>query len=203
MTGKKQFEEAKALDHALVAFWHAGYQATSYPDLEAATGLNKSSLYNAFGAKSDLYQKCLARFEQTCEQPLLDQLQQSGLRRVLAAYFEGLFEHFADTSIPCGCLAGMAALASNPADMQQMADRQHDRLGALLAARFQRAVAEGELPENTDTGALSALFVVLSRGLARMHRDADMQVMRRALTGAMAVLDAPPRKSRAPGAQTG
>lgn len=194
MAGKKQFEEGKALDRALVAFWHSGYEATSYVDLEAATGLNKSSLYNAFGGKSDLYSKCLERFENTHERPLLQQLNQSGLHRVLGAYFESLFEHFADTSVPCGALATMQALATGGAGAPSVT-RQMNRLQALLQARFERALNEGELPQDTDTDALTSLFLVLSRGLAVLHHgQEDMHILRQALTAALAVLDAPPRR---------
>lgn len=206
MAGKKQFEEAQALDRALVAFWQAGYQATSYTDLEAATGLNKSSLYNAFGAKSELYKKCLQRFETAYEQPLLEHLQQGKLRDVLAAYFEGLFKHFADTTIPCGSLATMDALANGSrsgADAQWV-QSQMDRLRVLLQTRFERAIHDGELAKNTDTNALACLFVVLSRGLAVLHHnDAEIQILRSALSSSMAILDAPPRKTRAPAAQNG
>jgi len=194
MAGKKQFDEDKALDHALVAFWHSGYQATSYPELEAATGLNKSSLYNAFGGKSVLYEKCRARFDQTHEQPLLNQLQQSGLRQVLIAYFEGLFEHFADSSIPCGSLATMDALATGGPGAGA-AQCQLNRLQALLQARIDRAVDEAELPADTDSNALACLFLVLSRGLAVLHRtDQEIQILRDALAAGLAILDAPPRK---------
>jgi len=72
LAGIKTFEEGKALDQALVAFWHSGYEGTSFADIEAATGLNKSSLYNAFGNKQSLYQKCLDRFGKTYETAMLD-----------------------------------------------------------------------------------------------------------------------------------
>jgi AcrR family transcriptional regulator len=194
MAGKKQFEEGKALDRALVAFWHSGYEATSYVDLEAATGLNKSSLYNAFGGKSNLYNKCLERFEKTHEQPLLQQLHQIGLRHVLTAYFESLFEHFADSSVPCGSLATMQALATGGTGAP-LVTSQMNRLQALLHARFERALKEGELPPDTDTDALTGLFLVLSRGLAVLHHgQEDMRILRQALTAALAILDAPPRK---------
>ena len=55
MSGIKQFDEARALDGAMNVFWQNGFSATSYPELMEATGLNKSSLYNAFGDKQALY----------------------------------------------------------------------------------------------------------------------------------------------------
>ena len=62
MAGMKQFDENRALDGAMKVFWQNGFIATSYPELMEATGLNKSSLYNAFGDKQALYRRCLERF---------------------------------------------------------------------------------------------------------------------------------------------
>jgi AcrR family transcriptional regulator len=49
-----------ALARATDAFWSAGYAATSLDELAAATGMNRPSLYGAFGDKHDLYLKTLA-----------------------------------------------------------------------------------------------------------------------------------------------
>lgn len=62
MSGAKQFDPDQALDKAMRVFWSQGFEGTSYAALTQATCLNKSSLYNAFGDKRQLYQRCLARF---------------------------------------------------------------------------------------------------------------------------------------------
>jgi len=199
MVGKKSFEEGRALDQALIAFWHSGYEGTSYSDLESATGLNKSSLYNAFGDKAALYQKCIERFDQSYQSALRDGLSGPNLRQVLVAYFDELFAHFADTTIPCGSLATMESLEDGKADSENGAfiKGQLDKLMTLLDKRFERAVHDKELPENTDTAALAALFFVISRGLGNLHKsDEDISVMRNALKSAMTILDNPPLKSK-------
>lgn len=199
MAGKKTFEEGKALDQALIAFWHSGYEGTSYSDLEAATGLKKSSLYNAFGDKAALYQKCIERFEQSYQGALREGLSGPNLRQVLAAYFDELFAHFADSTIPCGSLATMEFLVDGDVDVEKDAfvKSQLDKLIGLLEKRFVQAVHDKELPEGTDTTALAALFFVVSRGLGDLHKtDEDISVMRRALKAAMQLLDNPPLKSK-------
>ena len=196
MAGKKSFEEGKALDQALIAFWHSGYEGTSYADLEAATGLKKSSLYNAFGDKATLYQKCIDRFEDSYQAAIRDGLSGPDLREVLLAYFDELFSHFADTTIPCGSLATMKAIAKGENQQENGAfiKAQLDKLTSLLNRRFIQAVTDGELPENTDTTALTALFFVISQGLGNLHSsDAEIGVMRDALHAAMRILDDPPR----------
>src|SRR5262249_42045856 len=58
----RAYDPDEALARAMGAFWDAGYAGTSLDDLSAATGMNRPSLYAAFGDKHALYQKALERY---------------------------------------------------------------------------------------------------------------------------------------------
>ena len=62
MARPRKFDEGRALDAAMEAFWAAGYEATSTQDLCDATGLGRSSIYNTFKSKHDLFERALARY---------------------------------------------------------------------------------------------------------------------------------------------
>src|ERR1700704_2261736 len=53
----RAYEPEVALARALDVFWKEGFAATSLDDLSAATGMNRPSLYGAFGDKRELYIK--------------------------------------------------------------------------------------------------------------------------------------------------
>src|SRR3954468_12723366 len=53
----RAYEPEVALARALDAFWKEGFAATSLDDLSAAIGMNRPSLYGAFGDKRELYIK--------------------------------------------------------------------------------------------------------------------------------------------------
>ena len=53
----RAYEPEIALSRALDVFWKDGFAATSLDDLSAATGMNRPSLYGAFGDKRELYKK--------------------------------------------------------------------------------------------------------------------------------------------------
>src|SRR3954451_8054213 len=57
----RSFDADAVLDKARAVFWNLGYAATSLDDLAAATGLNRPSLYGAFGDKHALYMAALQR----------------------------------------------------------------------------------------------------------------------------------------------
>src|SRR5271155_5979707 len=57
------FDPAKALDKALRVFWKHGYEGASLTDLTEAMGINRPSMYAAFGNKEELFRKVLDRYE--------------------------------------------------------------------------------------------------------------------------------------------
>lgn len=58
----RQFDEDAVIDAMIELFWRQGFNATSLDDIASATGLNRPSLYRAFGNKTDMYMKCLNVF---------------------------------------------------------------------------------------------------------------------------------------------
>ncbi len=62
MARPRSFDPEQALDLARDVFWQKGFEGTSLDDITAATGLNKPSLYAAFGDKSALFLKVLERY---------------------------------------------------------------------------------------------------------------------------------------------
>src|ERR1700684_4513583 len=86
----RQYDPDQALAKAAAAFWKGGFAATSLDELSAATGMNRPSLYAAFGDKRALYLKAYAHYRAEvreifrpiflAEAPLRDKL-----RRILVA----------------------------------------------------------------------------------------------------------------------
>ncbi|WP_097870014.1 TetR/AcrR family transcriptional regulator [Streptomyces sp. rh34] len=62
MARPRQFDEERALDAAMRTFWEYGYEATSTQDLCDVTGLGRSSIYNTFQSKRELFARSLARY---------------------------------------------------------------------------------------------------------------------------------------------
>lgn len=74
----RKFDEEAVLDTLTALFWQHGYEATSMADIVEASGLNKSSLYNTFGSKQQLFATVLARYIDTRACALADLVDASG-----------------------------------------------------------------------------------------------------------------------------
>jgi TetR/AcrR family transcriptional regulator, transcriptional repressor for nem operon len=108
-----QFDPDWALNAATTAFWSKGYEATSMQDLLGATHLSKSSLYQAFGGKPELFRRCLVHYEDDMVRQLHERLRTANssldfLRETLMQIAgEGV-----NTTTPRGCLIMNTAAGS-------------------------------------------------------------------------------------------
>src|SRR5512144_1287779 len=116
-----------ALARAADVFWRNGYDGTSLDDLVAATGMNRPSLYAAFGDKRDLYLKTLERYQQQSRAASLQLLADSAtLREFLTRFYSGALEIYrAGEPEARGCYSistAPAQAASDPAVRAFLAD---------------------------------------------------------------------------------
>ena len=192
MSGRKQFDEDQVLDAAMTAFWRDGFEATSIAELEHATGLNKSSLYNAYGSKEGLYGRCLARFSELYGRRLQAELEDTDFRTGVEAFFTRLLSRLEDGGVPNGCMSTMAAMELGGADgeLGQRVEANLEWMRQAFKASCARAVAAGEVPKDTDCDAIAAMLLAMTRGVAVLNRGhSDPEVVRSAVRGVLSVLD--------------
>ena len=63
MTKQNKFNKSTSVKKVTQLFYKKGYHATSMQDIVDATGLNRSSIYNSFGSKLDLFIECFEKCE--------------------------------------------------------------------------------------------------------------------------------------------
>src|SRR5215470_7451887 len=68
----RAYQPDVALAKALDLFRKDGFAATSLDDLSAATGMNRPSLYGAFGDKRELYIKSYRRYREDARAAMVD-----------------------------------------------------------------------------------------------------------------------------------
>src|SRR5215831_16019645 len=107
----RTFDLDKALDRALQVFWRKGYEGTSLSDLTEAMGINRPSLYAAFGNKEDLFNRVLDRYSEKYAAYIHYALNQPTARFVAQALMNGAADLLSSPRNPSGCLMVQGALS--------------------------------------------------------------------------------------------
>jgi AcrR family transcriptional regulator len=164
----REFDVDEALDRALKVFWRRGYEGATLPDLTAAMGINRPSLYAAFGSKEELFQKALDRYVKGPAAFVRDALNEPTARAVAERLLGGTIDLVTDRRNPRGCLIVQGALACG--ESGESVRREVAARGVAgevaLRQRFERAQADGDLPAEADPGDLARYVVTVMRGMA-------------------------------------
>jgi AcrR family transcriptional regulator len=150
-----------ALGKALDLFRRDGFAATSLDNLSAATGMNRPSLYGAFGDKRELYIKSYQRYREDARAAMIDIFRnEAPLRqRLQRIYAVALDIYLSGESGPRGCFTVMTAASeavSDP-DIRAMVLEGFVELDKAFAGCFRLAKEKGELPESADPIVLAQL----------------------------------------------
>ncbi|GAB6902390.1 TetR/AcrR family transcriptional regulator [Kineosporia succinea] len=120
MARSKEFDDLTAVTAARDVFWERGYASTSLAQLQTATGLSKSSLYETYGSKRELFTRAAENYLERVVLPRLAPLEEPGADlETLAAYFSGLATFFRaapDRIARRGCLLLNTAMDLNDLD---------------------------------------------------------------------------------------
>ncbi|MGH7550864.1 MAG: TetR/AcrR family transcriptional regulator [Gemmatimonadota bacterium] len=140
-------------------FWRKGYAPTTLSDLTEAMGINRASLYAAFGNKESLFRRVLDHYVHGPFSYFREALEAPTAREVVQRLLQGGANLGADARNPSGCLWVRGALShgDRPRLRREMSTRRR-RSVLDLERRLAQAVDDGDLPGETDPQAL-ALFV--------------------------------------------
>lgn len=162
------FDEHQALDQAVRVFWEHGYEGASMSELTAAMGINKPSLYAAFGSKEELFRRALARYQDTYGAYAPATLDQPTAYTVIESYLHATVDTATSSGHPPGCLSLQGGLSCSPANsgISEFLAGYRAAGESALADRLARAAREGDLAPGTDTAALARFVATLGQGLA-------------------------------------
>jgi AcrR family transcriptional regulator len=164
----RTFDEELVLDAAMRAFWAAGFAGTSTEDLCAATGLGRSSLYNTFTGKRELFLASLRRYSDEMHRRASEVLGRplpvrDRIREILQNGVEPV------PGDPAGCLVvnSVVELGDSDPEVAEQLRRDGERRLALIRDVLAAAQAAGEIDPSRDPEAL-AQFVGATLGGMRV-----------------------------------
>ncbi|WP_256107908.1 TetR/AcrR family transcriptional regulator [Streptomyces sp. ODS05-4] len=219
MPRQKLFDPQEVLDRAVLVFWERGQDGASVQDLVDAMGVNRFSLYTAFGDKHRLFLAALDRYgEQVTDRMLADLTRPGASVAEIGAYLDGLVRAVASGGpARFGCLmantmsdlavappaeAGSAGPdAGPPAHAAGVLPRllaHLDRLTAAFEAALTTAAARREIRPDLDPAAHARLLAVTVQGISACARLGHEDLLRQTVEAAMDALTGPPAPANRP-----
>src|SRR6516162_155463 len=156
----RAYQPEIALGKALDLFRKDGFAATSLDDLSAATGMNRPSLYGAFGDKRELYIKSYQRYRDDARAAMIDIFREElPIRQRLQRIYAVALDIYLSGESPRGCFTVMTAASEAVADpeIRGMVLEGFSELDKAFASCFRRAKENGKLPASADPLALAQL----------------------------------------------
>ena len=171
----RSFDRDQALDAAVLVFWDKGYEGSSIEDLTDAMGINRPSLYAAFGNKRDLFMQAIDRYAATHGNRAFSAFRlEPDNRMAVEQFFAASIECALADGTPRGCLINTVATeaAENDAELRDKLADMFTQTDAAIARR---------LATNDDADASP---IHDPEGLARMAHSVTHSIMTRARAGA-------------------
>ena len=194
MARPREFDIDQALERAMQVFWSKGYEAASLSDLTSAMGLSKSSLYETFGSKHELFLATLDYYNKTVTTQRVAGLIAGGdsAKSGIARVFNDLIEDILSKDERRGCFVTNSAVEVAACDptvaMRVSAGLVH------LEDTFFRAVKRGqdagEISALRDPRALARYLTSSLNGLVVMAKaDSNRQALRDVVEVVLSTLD--------------
>ena len=174
---QREFDKQIALDAAMEVFWSNGYNGTSLSDLTNAMGINKPSLYAAFGNKEALCISALNQYVSKYGSPHMEELNapNKSLRSRLTAYLKSIAGMVSDPELPGGCFVAATTNEAGgdclPTGVSQTVAKINQLTRKTLIDFFRQEASAGTPGKAGSPEVLADYILTLQYGLAVMARN--------------------------------
>ena len=166
----KQFDERQALTAAMNYFWEHGYDSSSLSDLLGVMGIGKSSFYQAFGSKENLFRMALALYAETSNGLIRGLEQQMSAKQVLLTLAQSAVDDMKATGKTRGCLvmnSGAECYRQHP-EMGELIQYEYKAFHKMFAELIRAGQAAGDISNPTEAPILASIYMSLVNGLVVM-----------------------------------
>lgn len=162
------FQQTEALEKAMQAFWQFGYEGTSMATLMAVMQMNKPSIYAAFGNKETLFKAALDHYVAGPSAFVKTALDAPNPYLVAKTFLMQAIALLTQTEPPRGCMIVQGALTCGPesAMIQNTLKQYRLNLESAFKTRFERAKADNDLPDDTNTATLAKYILTVHQGIS-------------------------------------
>jgi TetR/AcrR family transcriptional regulator, transcriptional repressor for nem operon len=171
----REFDHDDVLRIAFDQFWRKGVRGTSLSDIARDAGVQRGSLYNAFGSKEALFLTAYERYAGDYVSALQKTLSTGTLRERLTAFFDLTITNFRSGSPPRGCPTTRGLMELGAAEGEGLDENARqafaglmERITELLRDTLAEGAKRGEFKGDAEIAALH--IATVTRGLAVLER---------------------------------
>jgi len=167
----REFDTDQALQAAMQVFWSKGYEATSLADLITAMNISKSSFYQTFENKHQLFQNCINYYQDRFISDLIDSLKKAKTGRT---FIEDTFMSMAEKARPksdrrgCLILNCVSEFAQKDPVISKIITKSIQQMTDVFLSAVKRAQQEGGIPANKKPLPLARYLLSSMNGLTTM-----------------------------------
>ena len=189
----KDFDENEVLKKAVSLFWDKGYNGTSMQDLVDGLGISRSSLYDTFGDKHQLYLKALDNYQQDYGQQLCTLIKEApDARAAIRSLLELIARDLQADAQRKGCFVVNAGieLGNHDAEVNKLICRNEQTLEDAFLKALQKGQEKNEINRDKDARALARFLSNTVKGMQVSGRGStEPQFFKDIIDMALAVLD--------------
>jgi TetR/AcrR family transcriptional repressor of nem operon len=175
-----EFDPSEALQSATTLFWEKGFEGTSTNELMKVMKLSKSSLYQSFGSKQELFTKCIIHYGSFTMDYLnfaydRSESPKSFIIMMFRSIIDGIIYKKetgkAENGMPTGCFIVNSAceLTESPGVIGSLLTKESRRTKQLLVKVIQAGMQKGEISKKKSAETLATFLFTNLCGLRVME----------------------------------
>jgi TetR/AcrR family transcriptional repressor of nem operon len=167
----REFDIDRALEAATQQFWAVGYEATSLQDLLKSMSLSKSSLYQTFGNKHELFIRCLEHYQQSMVDKLEEELENSSsVKQFVSEFLEEVIAESNNRSGRKGCFLVNTAneLSQRDADIGRVVTDGTSNVAKVFQQAIELGITKKEISAKPPVEHLVGYLMTTISGLRTM-----------------------------------
>ncbi len=188
----KLYDTDAALKAAGSVFWAKGFSGTSLDDLSDAMGMNRPSIYRAFGDKEEIYRQALNQFGKVMDEAFAHTLlHEKDIRTGLRKFYRKALDVYSSDETSLGCMVWSTAPAATLIHPEVQSDllAAISHVDASILQRVELAIEQGQINKDIDAKSLSKLLQALLHSISiRVRAGESLTSLRRLIDSAILIL---------------
>ena len=188
-----QFNPEKALERAMQLFWLKGYESTSLDNLLVTMGISKSSFYQAFKSKRNIFESSIQSYQEMLVNELKGKLKEAGSgKKFIETLFYSVADETSETEDRRGCLIINTANEFSQIDpkIAHLVSESLDKITTIFEQAILQSQNEGEISQKKEARSLATYLLCCMSGLKNMVKaGADRETIKGIVSISMRALD--------------